>query len=660
MNQIGIFAGKLTDMVIGILIVIGLYLSSLYSYLLFHCLAELFSIIIACGLFMIAWNTKAHTENRDLVYLGIAYFFVGVIDLFHTLGYKGMKIFTDYDFYANQLWIGARYLESITLLLFCIFAGNKKKISYNLLMTIYTILTALILLSVFYWKIFPICFVEGKGQTQFKIISEYVICAILALSLMALRLNRRQFDAEIYRLLLWSIVFTVISELAFTFYIDNYGFSNLIGHYAKIISFYLVYKSLIETGLRHPFQLMFRQIKDSEEQYKNLFNTSIAGIFRTTPDGSKVLAANSAAAQIFGYDSAEEFVADFVPIKGHVSPNRREEFREKLKKYHKIEGFDFQIRDRSGRTRHLMLSAVLYPDYIEEAVSDITEQVEYQRKIQEVAEQEALQRGKLEVAGSVLHDIGNAITGVGTTVSRLVGEKEWAEVPMLTKLEKMAEQKRDAFAAALGSGKAEALIAFIRELKNSLESHRNLLHSDYLTMAKTISHINDILHIQRQYAGDGQGGQGFPTDMTKLIGDALSMIAVRFEKRGIEILQKIPDNLPSISGDRTKLLRVFLNLFKNAAEAYEQSDMAENRMIKIGAELKNNTMVVTIADNGVGFEPEKAESFFESGFSTKNRDSGIGLGQCRKIIENHGGQIRLESDGVGKGARVIIGLPTAS
>ncbi len=656
----GIFRNKLSDMVIGGMVVVGLYLTSLYSYLLFHCLAELFSIIIACGLFMIAWNTKEHTENHYLVYLGIAYFFVGVIDLFHTLGYKGMKIFTDYDFYANQLWIGARFLESITLLLFCMFAGNKRKISYNLLMIIYTILTALILASVFYWKIFPICFVEGKGQTQFKIISEYIICIILTISLIALYKNRRQFNAGIYQLLLWSIVFTIVSELAFTFYIDNYGFSNLVGHYAKIISFYLVYKSVIETGLRHPFQLMFRQIKDSEEQYKNLFNTALVGIFRTTLDGSQVLAANPATAKIFDYESTEAFIAEFVPIKSYVMQNRRAELVQKLYNDGKIEGIELLIKDRKGQERHLTLNAVLYPDYIEGAILDITEQEQYRLKVQEVAEQEALQRGKLEVASSVLHDVGNAITGVGTTVSRLLGEKDWQELPMLTKLEKMIEQKREALTEALGPGKGEALLVFVRELIKYLESHINSLHSDYRNMAKIISHINEILHLQRQYVRDGQTGKRQLSDPAKLIDDALSMSYAGFEKRGIEILRSISPDLPQISGDRTKLLRVFLNVLKNACEAFDQTDIKENRNVSISAEFKDESLWITIEDNGIGFASDLAESFFNAGFSTKNRDSGFGLFQCREIIEAYGGTIRLESKGIGMGAKAMIELPTAS
>ena len=84
---------KLLQLVIWILVLLGLYLSSLYNYLLFHSLAELFSVVIAVGVFAIAWNSRRFLENNYLLYLGIAYLFVGTIDLAHTLAYKGMRIF---------------------------------------------------------------------------------------------------------------------------------------------------------------------------------------------------------------------------------------------------------------------------------------------------------------------------------------------------------------------------------------------------------------------------------------------------------------------------------------------------------------------------------------------------------------------------------------
>jgi signal transduction histidine kinase/CheY-like chemotaxis protein len=245
-----------------------LYFLSRIHYLLFHSVAEVFSIVIACAVFMISWNVRKQIKNTYLVFLGISYLFTGIIDLFHTLSYVGMNIFTDYDYYANQLWIGARYLESLSLLAFFILSGSKTRFSYGSVFVVYTSITSGILLSVFYWKNFPICFIEGQGLTPFKIISEYIISAILLLSLLILFNRRDQFENYVYKILVWSIILTMLGELAFTFYISNYGFSNLIGHFLKIGSFYLVYKAIITTGLTRPYSLLFKELNENEKELK--------------------------------------------------------------------------------------------------------------------------------------------------------------------------------------------------------------------------------------------------------------------------------------------------------------------------------------------------------------------------------------------------------
>lgn len=69
----------------------------IYGYLLFHSIVELFSIVIAFTIFLIAWNSRESMDNDFLLYLGIVYFFVGSMDLFHTLAYKGMGVFPGFD-----------------------------------------------------------------------------------------------------------------------------------------------------------------------------------------------------------------------------------------------------------------------------------------------------------------------------------------------------------------------------------------------------------------------------------------------------------------------------------------------------------------------------------------------------------------------------------
>ena len=80
--------------------------------------------------------------------------------------------------------------------------------------------------------------------------------------------KRNEFAPNVFKLLVGSIIFTVGAELAFTFYISVFGLSNLIGHFFKIISFYLIYKAIIETGLVRPYDLLFRNLKKSEEELR--------------------------------------------------------------------------------------------------------------------------------------------------------------------------------------------------------------------------------------------------------------------------------------------------------------------------------------------------------------------------------------------------------
>jgi signal transduction histidine kinase len=254
---------KVVGLTAGVVTLFGLYLSSSYSYILFHSLAELFSIVIGCGIFIIAWNSRRILDNNYLLFLGIAYLFISGIDLLHTLAYKGMGVFPGYDAdLPTQLWISARYIEAFSLLLAPLFLGRK--LNATLGFCGYVLATSLLLISIFYWDIFPACFIEGIGLTRFKRVSEYCISLALLGAISVLIRKRHEFDGGVLRLLVASIALTIASELAFTFYIHVYGLSNLIGHYFKIISFYLMYKAIVETGLSRPYALLFRDLKRSE------------------------------------------------------------------------------------------------------------------------------------------------------------------------------------------------------------------------------------------------------------------------------------------------------------------------------------------------------------------------------------------------------------
>ncbi len=343
----------------GMLVFLGLYLTSLYNYLLFHSLAEIFSIVVACGIFMVAWNSRRFLDNNYLLFLGIGYLFVGGLDLIHTLTYKGMGIFQGYGTnLATQLWIAARYTESLSLLIAPLFIRRKLKI--NLLFSSYLLALLLLLISIFYWNIFPLCFVEGVGLTPFKKISEYIISLILLASIALLLKNRTEFDRDVFKWVVWSILLTIASELAFTFYMDAYGFSNLLGHFLKIVSFYLIYKALIGMGLTRPYDLLFRHLKQSEmmvREDKNKIQNylDIAGAILVVIDANQTVSLiNKKGCQILGYEEKEIIGKNWFDT--FIPEGIREEFRMTFKSFMKgetnpVEYFENPVLTKTGEER---------------------------------------------------------------------------------------------------------------------------------------------------------------------------------------------------------------------------------------------------------------------------------------------------------------------
>jgi diguanylate cyclase (GGDEF)-like protein len=249
------------------MVLIGLYLTSLYSYLLFHSVAEIFSIVIGCCIFILAWNSRHRLDNGYLLLLGIAFLFVSVVDMLHTLAYKGMGVFAGYD--ANlptQLWVVARYIQSISLLIAPMFL--RRTLNVNQVFVVYTVTVIVVLVAIFV-NAFPVCFVEGVGLTPFKIISEHIISIILLAAIALLLYHRAAFDRKVVQWLVASLVLTVLSELSFTFYVSVYGLSNLIGHFLKFIAFFLIYIAIVEMGIEKPQRVLFRNLQRKEKAFKN-------------------------------------------------------------------------------------------------------------------------------------------------------------------------------------------------------------------------------------------------------------------------------------------------------------------------------------------------------------------------------------------------------
>jgi signal transduction histidine kinase len=324
-----------------------------------------------------------------------------------------------------------------------------------------------------------------------------------------------------------------------------------------------------------------------------------------------------------------------------------------------------RVRLPSSRWYSLTIERLAEDSYMV-AFRDVSDEVEREERLQEATSQEAEQRGRMEIAGSVLHDIGNAVAGLSTKVSRLLGEPTWRELTELKRLGELVRSESDALARALGSERRRALEGFIDELAASIERRSDELRGTAREMAQTLEHVSETLSLQRQYAEEWVSGRRAAVHLVRLVEDAVAMQRSGFEKRGVGLTRSYPEETVLIDGDRTKLVRVFVNLLKNALESFDDGTApAASPAVHISVRVRANEEArreaeITVADNGAGFESPPSALDGEAGVSEKPGGSGMGLYAARRIVEAHGGVLSLSSDGLGKGAIACVAIPTAT
>jgi len=162
--------------------------------------------------------------------------------------------------------------------------------------------------------------------------------------------------------------------------------------------------------------------------------------------------------------------------------------------------------------------------------------------------------------------------------------------------------------------------------------------------------INDLL----AYSRIGTRGQAFqPADCEEVLQTALQNLQVAIRESGAQITH---DPLPALMGDATQLAQLFQNLIGNALKFRRE----ESPKIHIRAGLKDGFWHLSVRDNGIGIESQYFDRIFVVFQRLHGRvaypGTGIGLAICKKIVERHGGTIRVESE-FGKGSTFHFTIP---
>jgi len=143
-----------------------------------------------------------------------------------------------------------------------------------------------------------------------------------------------------------------------------------------------------------------------------------------------------------------------------------------------------------------------------------------------------------------------------------------------------------------------------------------------------------------------------PIDLSGLIDNVITMLAFETRKHGVDIIKDFKEN-PKIEGDHHRLMQVFINLCNNATQA-----MLRGGRVTISWADKGAQIAIYVADNGIGIPKESLRDIFNPFFTTKEGGTGLGLSITQKVIEEHKGTIKIDSE-VGKGTTFTILLPIA-
>lgn len=161
--------------------------------------------------------------------------------------------------------------------------------------------------------------------------------------------------------------------------------------------------------------------------------------------------------------------------------------------------------------------------------------------------------------------------------------------------------------------------------------------------------VNDFLNFARGFELELK-----PMDVNKVVEEVVVFVEPEAQRHRIRIRTAFGTALSPLNVDRSYLQQALLNLFLNARQAIEETD--EPGEIFVTTREAGGEIIINVTDTGPGIPSEDAPRVFEAYFSTKKGGTGLGLPTSRRIIEEHGGSLSVESE-PGKGTSFSIHLP---
>jgi two-component system sensor histidine kinase HydH len=268
----------------------------------------------------------------------------------------------------------------------------------------------------------------------------------------------------------------------------------------------------------------------------------------------------------------------------------------------------------------------------------------------------------------LLYNVVGLVTGVLAAREKREKERHWHTAQHLEEsLNELKSMEQELLQAEKLSAIGQLSAGLAHEIRNPLSSIKGaveILAADYppdhrkhrmlKVLDREADRLNKVLTNFLSFARP-QKMQFKPSNAVDRLEGVIRLIEAQLTKAHIEIVRHYPDSPPLVVMDDEQLGQVFLNLLLNAIQAMPHGGKL-NIDVRVVKTKKDPGLQLQFRDTGVGIKPEDLPNLFNPFFTTKQEGTGLGLAICYRIIEQHGGRIRVESE-PGQGTTFSLWLP---
>jgi signal transduction histidine kinase len=295
---------------------------------------------------------------------------------------------------------------------------------------------------------------------------------------------------------------------------------------------------------------------------------------------------------------------------------------------------------------------------LRETNSQLRHTLDQNRNMQRQLMDASRRAGMAEVATAVLHNVGNVLNSVNVSAGVVIEAVQQSRVAALGRIaELIRAHDADWAHFVIEDEKGRKLPAYICSLAEAGSEERRAILDELTSLQRNIDHIKTVV-ARQQAQVKAAIGVVEAVSVAEIVDDAIRLASGGHGRHRI-VIERDYHPLPPVRLDRHKLFETLMNLLGNARVALEDRPGERKILVRIHAG-ENERFSITVEDTGCGIPAENLSRIFTFGFTTRPGGHGFGLHASALAAAEMGGSLTAASDGVGRGARFTLDLPTTA